>query len=300
MSDKIYCKLVYKNNIQLEETIQVTNLEEIHDKNYVVSLTCIHNNLRCIKPLKYFKLLEYLDLSYNYIEDLRPISKLENLTYLSLRGNILSNIEPLKNLVNLEELDLVNCRTSINIYYLSKMKNLNRLCCNSNTINHVNCLPMLTSLCYLNLNGCYIHNWDLHMIGKVTSLKYLYLTQNPITDIEPLKDLKLLKELHMSFCRITDISPIYQLKNLSYLNLYRNRITTLSDEILELINLRHLELGGNEIEFNDRQLNFIDWVQRRNIISSNTIIYRDNQNTHDNTVQKSVRDSIKNLMSDGV
>ena len=60
------------------------------------------NSLVSIEPFVFFKYLNNLDLSRNYIEDLSPISKMTRLTSLKLTENNIQNILPISNIKHLK------------------------------------------------------------------------------------------------------------------------------------------------------------------------------------------------------
>ena len=59
-----------------------------------------------LSPLSDLTELEWLDLSFNKINNITPLKNLTNLEYLNLRYNEVSDISPLENLPNIDPLDL--------------------------------------------------------------------------------------------------------------------------------------------------------------------------------------------------
>jgi len=79
------------------------------------------------------------------------------------------------------------------------------------------------------------------------NLKYLYLENNIIYNIDGLKNLKNLHYLNLSNNKIIDISVLGYLKKLSYLSLNINNIINIS-VLRYLKNLRELDLSENYIK----------------------------------------------------
>lgn len=77
-----------------------------------------------------------------------------------------------------------------------------------------------------------------------TNLEYLDLSENEITDISPIKNLKKLEMLEIDRNIIEDISPLKDLTNLKHLNLYSNYIKDISP-LKNLVNLEFLDLHYN-------------------------------------------------------
>ncbi len=99
----------------------------------------------------------------------------------------------------------------------------------------------------LNLEGnriTVIPEW----INELKNLRVLYLSNNEISDIEPLGNLKKLEVLHLSSNRIEQIpSSIGQLINLKRLYLNYNSIGAVNDVIAKLESLTQLLLASNKI-----------------------------------------------------
>lgn len=74
---------------------------------------------------------------------------------------------------------------------------------------------------------------DIYPLKNLTQLEDLGLNKNNISDITPLKNLTRLTELYLSQNNISDISPLENLTKLKYLNLATNLITEQQLENLE-------------------------------------------------------------------
>lgn len=106
----------------------------------------------------------------------------------------------------------------------------------------------LQALNYLNLQNKSITN--ITGLEHARNLRELHISQNPISDISALGDLKQLVKLH--FWHIPahpsnlDLRPLVNLTNLELLSLQGNGITDISS-LAGLVNLRHLHIMDNHI-----------------------------------------------------
>jgi internalin A len=87
---------------------------------------------------------------------------------------------------------------------------------------------------------------DLTGLEHCTSLTYLQLGHNGISDISPLSSLDKLRTLGLYWNQIQDISPLSSLANLTSLNLWRNQIADISP-LSDLTSLIQLSLADNQI-----------------------------------------------------
>ncbi len=87
--------------------------------------------------------------------------------------------------------------------------------------------------------GGYVLDKDNNIVG-------LNLSNNKISDIESIKELKSLQELNLSNNEISDIESIKELKSLQTLSLWSNQISDI-ESIKELKSLQKLDLSNNKI-----------------------------------------------------
>ena len=124
----------------------------------------------------------------------------------------------------------------------------------------------------LTLGGCKVKNNHLKLISSLTSLKYLDLSKNQITEIKDLENLKSLEWLYLSNNLITEIKGLDSFKYLWCLDLCNNLITKITN--LENVDfLENIELVGNLItEIKDlenlKSLRRLKWLN----LESNPII----------------------------
>lgn len=128
----------------------------------IVFLSLKWNQITDIKPLAGLKEhLWYLVLDRNQIENIEPLAECYGLENLSLSYNHITDIEPLKNLYRLEILDLRN-----------------------NNISELPDFISMTSLAVLRLQNNNITTEEWKKIRLPQSPITIYLSGNPITDLE--------------------------------------------------------------------------------------------------------------------
>ena len=86
----------------------------------------------------------------------------------------------------------------------------------------------------------------MRLLARETTLKYITITLEGVTDVSGLAGLTGLIKLSLSANNIADIRPLAGLTNLTHLDLSANRITDLSP-LAGLTNLTHLNLAGTRI-----------------------------------------------------
>jgi len=154
-------------------------------------------NIVYLNGMEHCKNLEWLDASYNKVEDVSALSNLMSLQVLELEDNLISDASP-----------------------LSQLNNLHRLNLCGNNINDLTPLIGLTKLQKLHLERNQIS--DISSLSNVTDVRILYLGSNKITNISPLEGLKRIGDwdgwalkrggfnihLTLSNNQISDISPL--------------------------------------------------------------------------------------------
>ena len=249
--------------------------------------------------------LQKLYLSYNEITEIKEntFKSLTNLQELCLGGNQIKEIkeDTFKSLTSLQELylggnqinvvkeDVFKSLTSLQILYLSndQIKEIKE-----------DTFKSLTNLQTLDLTGNQIKEIKEDTFKSLTSLQKLYLSRNEITEIkeDTFKSLTNLQTLDLSGNQIIEIKEdIFKLlTSLQTLNLSKNKITNLPLSILNCIRLQFVLIYENEITLDIRIQRFIDRMNNYN----NHGIFKDSQNIHSSSIQKSVQESINNLMKD--
>jgi hypothetical protein len=136
-------------------------------------------------------------------------------------------------------------------------------------------------------------------IGNMTQLKELNLSYNVFTEFpKEICNLTNLTALDLSNNKLTKLTKeIGNLTQLTYLNLYENELTFFPLEIINLRILNIFQYSSNPFEnlLHPIIYRFLNSILNRLYNSQNTI-YNDTQNVHSSSIQKSIKDSIFNLM----
>lgn len=119
------------------------------------SLKLANLDISDIYPLRFFPLLEHLDLNKNYISDLEPLKHLKNLKSLNISFNLLEDLSP-----------------------ISQLKNLEKIILDFNEIDDISPLASFTKLQLLQANHNHIEN--ISPISLLMELNSLSIWENPI------------------------------------------------------------------------------------------------------------------------
>jgi len=84
---------------------------------------------------------------------------------------------------------------------------------------------------------------NLGPLAQFTQLKWLSLSNLPITDLTPLRNLNALQYLDLSHCKIQDLSPLRFLDGLEKINLAHSFISN-ANEINRLVGLKFVDFTG--------------------------------------------------------
>jgi Leucine-rich repeat (LRR) protein len=85
--------------------------------------------------------------------------------------------------------------------------------------------------------------------------------------------------------------------SVKFIDISGNNIKSISNELLNCRNLKKINISNNPLELTIQQQNFIIWINERNRQIINRYYFKDEQNVHNSSVQKSIRKSIENLMN---
>ncbi len=205
---------------------------------------------------------------FKNITSLRPLSNCISLQKLYCSYNQITSLEPLSNCVNLRVL-YCGCN-KITLEPLSNCVNLQVLYCGNNQIT------------------------SLEPLSNCVNLRDLFCGYNNITSLEPLSNCINLQRLNCKGNKIKSLEPLSYCVNLQTLYCVNNQIRSL-EPLVHLRRLRHFDHSGNPIEIPTIQ---IQRVLNRIRSNRNSSIYNDNQNVHDTEIQRTVCDSIQNLLKD--
>ncbi len=313
----------------------LASLEPLSNCVNLQILDCSNNPIPTLEPLSNCVNLQILDCHYNKIKTLEPLSNCVNLQILNCNYNLMLTLEPLHNCVNLQKLYCSGNKIA-SIEPLSNCINLQKLYCNDNKITSLEPLYNCVNLRVFNCNFNQITT--LEPLHHCVNLREIYCRGNKISSLEPLSKCVNLQKLLCSHNMIENLQPLYNCINLQYFDCSYNQITSLqalsncvnlkklncstnrliSLEVLSnCINLKILNCSVNEITSLEpliylRRLYYIDYsnnpieiptvqIQRMlNRIQSNrnSSIYNDKQNVHDTEIQRTVCESVQNLLKD--
>jgi uncharacterized repeat protein (TIGR01451 family) len=222
----------YRNISSLSGLENATNLEELSLRG---------NRILDLSSLKDLKNLTTLSLGYNRITDLKPLEVLINLKYLGLENNLITDISSLGSLVNLEGLGLERNKIS-NIEVVSKLINIDYLDLDYNQIKD------LTPLAGNGLVG-------------------VFLSNNPITNIEPLIDLTNVYDIDLRGT-LLDLSP--ESKTMEIINSLRERDVYVSTSEGDF---KEFWLDTYDITENSASLNWYSNVNPSLVSSAKITVY---------------------------
>jgi len=133
-------------------------------------------------------------------------------------------------------------------------------------------------------------------LGNLKNLKLLDCSYNELIEIpDEIYNLKKLKHLNLRHNHLKEISKdIHKLVELKFFACHYNNLKELPIEIINCINLKTIHCLNNEIVMNPIIQRFIDRINNIN----NHNLYGDTQSVHASSIQKSIKESIINLLND--
>uniref|UniRef100_A0A6C0ECI7 Uncharacterized protein n=1 Tax=viral metagenome TaxID=1070528 RepID=A0A6C0ECI7_9ZZZZ len=278
---------------------KLTNLQILHLRN--IQITEVKEN-----TFGRLTNLKELDLSNNQLTKIKEcvFDGLTNLQKLYLLSNGLIEIKEntFDKLTNLQALNLNRNRlTEIKENTFNRLTNLQTLDLGFNSLTEIkeNTFDRLTNLQILNLQYNYLTEIKENIFDSLTNLKELKLISTNLTEIKEnvFDRLTNLQRLHLSDNELTEIkeNTFDRLINLQELWLNNNNLKSLPLSILNCRRLEYLFYRDNEIDIIDIRIErFIDRMENYN----NHRVFDDSQNVHSSSIQKSVKESINNLMKD--
>lgn len=130
---------------------------------------------------------------------------------------------------------------------LVHFKNLTSLTINYSTCEDYSFFSGTPLLQKLNLHGCILEEEAVTMIGNLTDMTELDLSECSISNISSLSGLTKLSVLKLSGNSISDITPLNGLRNLSVLEIADNALPSL-DALSESPQLTELDISGNAVD----------------------------------------------------
>ena len=243
-------EIVFSNQLwsikELTVPATVTSFDDLKYLTHLTHLTIEKDATGDLSVLTELAQLEYLSMTEYPMngEDILTISQLVNLKYLSMPKASLSTIAPLEDLTQLEYLD-ISGNTIRNIAVLANMKGLKELNIRNNAVTDLSVLSELTSLEKLDVSYNSITTLAplKNLGGSMTELR---ASNNQISSIQPITNLRRLKVLHLFNNKLTSVADIGLLVELTELNLSNNTITDISG-VENMLQLQTLKLAHNEI-----------------------------------------------------
>ena len=166
-------------------------------------------------------------------------------TEVSGRSTGVESLVGIQNLTNLVDLDLT-LNTITDVTSLAGLTSLTNLSLFNNFVSDITPLSGLTNLTDLGLAGNLIGDNSIDAPSELTSLTFLDLRVNLITDVSALSELTILTQLRLEANSITDISALSGLTQLTGLWLFTNSIANIS-ALSRLTSLTDLDLHANSI-----------------------------------------------------
>ena len=250
----------------------LSSLEGITGCHQITELCIDNNQLKTLKGIENFPNLEILDCNMN------SITSLDGLEHTPRMGELMCSANRITSLAGLEQYTL-----------------LKKLDCSSNRIKSLTglrcCLLLEKLVC--NINSITVFDG----LDDLSQLRHLDCSHNQITSLEGLVNCPSLRELLCNYNRLASLAGIEACTQLSRLSCTDNRIT----DLRPLVYLRHLmrlHYHGNPIDIQTIQTQrMLEQMQRQPSYVSASI-YNNRQNVHDIHIQKTVCDSVRNLLCD--
>ncbi len=243
------------------------------------------------KVIDNFPNLQELYCGSNLIASLEPLSNCVNLRILDCRVNLITTLKPLSNCVNLRVLYCNNNKIA-SLDLLHNCVNLEKLYCEYNQIKSLE--PLYRCVNLEKLYCEYNQIKSLEPLYSCVNLRKLYCGYNQLTSLEQLSNCVDLEILNCSWNKLTSLEPLSNCVNLRELICDCNQIRSL-EPLVYLTRLNYINHLGNPIENATVQIQRILNRIRSNHDSS---IYNNNQNVHDTEIQRTVCESVQNLLKD--
>ncbi len=267
------------------------NTENIKDLSKLENLDLSKNYLVNFSQLSELTSLKNLNLSKTNIQDLSPLTGLDNLEVLDITGTEVSDISALNSKAQLSKVladetklsvvasdnftrnnakvllihhvkDLESWWAGLSDAWKASLKKANpRITSDSPS---VETLTSTIGLEELDLSGAGIET--LNPITRFVKLTKVDFSDNPVTEIISLSEVKTLTEITGRNSQVKDISPIKSNEELVKIDLAGSPVSSILD-VLSLPNLTYLNVNGSEI-FTEEVPEII--IQKSNL----TIIYR--------------------------
>lgn len=249
---------------------RLRSLEHIPVGNKILDIDCCTNPLRLLKGIDVCTSLRNLDCSGCNLGSLEGIEACTALEYLRCINNGLTSIQP-----------------------IASCSKLDTLLCFNNRITQLTGVESCP-----NLQTLYFHENLVSSIQEIKScrnLRGISGRDNTLTTLKGIESCILLEELSCGTNQLSSLAGIECCTALQSLSCGNNQITVL-DPVVYLPNLRLFSYNGNPLTIQTIQVE--RFLRQHQITHYGSSIYTDNQNVHSRHIQKSVCDSVRNLLTD--
>jgi hypothetical protein len=249
-------------------------------------------------------------------DDICQLTKLSDLRVY--KNNLTSIPENIGNLKSLERLYLNDNKITKLPESICELTNLKHLILSMNRISKLpNCIEQLQNLLRIEIRNNLLSSLPIGIV-RLQNLKVLELDNNEFEMLpDDIVDLQQLKTLSVSNNHLIMLPlSMGNLRNLEYLNVSNNNLDSIPNSIgmigtLEYLDVYHNHLltlpatlasvGNLEIMFEENPEIILPMRLQRVLVNNvvknhNRGVYGDAQNVHDNTLQQSIKDSIKRLV----
>lgn len=258
----------------------IRHVDYLEGNANVTHIVISDSALSDISGLKGMTQLRHLELYDNLIADISALHGMKSLKHLDLSGNRIGNdghigwIEPLKTMTALKLLDIsdipiidpfvIDALSDIT----SRLKALFMTECDLNAgmvdtitrgctrlveldvgYNPIADIEFVRNLPHLiNLSAIECCITDLNPLASNTSIKTVYLDDNPIRDVGCLSTNTALTSINVGRCQIADIRPLVLIQTLTRLMVYGNPIVIGVDELLSNPNIVTLGIDNSVMD----------------------------------------------------
>jgi Leucine-rich repeat (LRR) protein len=259
------------------------NPENIQELKNLKSLDLSGNYMVNLSSFTGFKDLQYLNLSNTNIQDLNNLSEFENLEVLDITATSVDDLSPLNGLKNLKKVladetqlsnfaadnfvrqnpgvllihhvkDLESWWSTLSPAWKEGLKRINPAIRDDNP--NVETLTKTVTILDADLSGLGLES--LNPAIKFVNLSKIDFSDNPISDLLPLTEVKTIKVISAKNTQVTDLSVLKNNELLESLDFEGSPIESIS-ELSSLGNLKYLNVDGAQVNSNE----FPDFLLKR-------------------------------------
>lgn len=245
--------------------------QELHQIIKTKNLKLVNLDLETIDWLRYFTILEDLDLSQNPLKDINVLNNLKSLKTLNLSNTLVNDLVPIMSLPNLETLYIENTSISSLKQIAALIESLKILNIDNTQVSNEEAFMFQNT--YSQILVIYksekLINWwnelptewqeifqkrfsisaptsaQLHKIALVTDFEII--DNLKITSLEPLRELRHIQQLRINKTNVTNIDVLFYLYLLKQLDVAQNPIQNFI-AIGDLFKLEDLNMSSVRIK----------------------------------------------------